>query len=187
MNVHEDLKIFGLLSVLITWLAITYILLRRPRDAAKSISHHAATGDKDYKIFAVLMTLGVISMLVFMTLWLVPVFRLPVIFTVIALLAVVLELIATWVPLTTGRKYVIHQGCSYGAAFLIPVILLLLAFSEGLPDAPRYISLAAVILMLTFMALFKLAKKTRDNYLWFQSLYVLAFHISLLAVAYLGD
>ncbi|HYH75455.1 MAG TPA: hypothetical protein VD735_05860, partial [Candidatus Saccharimonadales bacterium] len=109
MHGDEFFQLAGVASVLTTWLAIGYILLRQPRDPAQSISHHAAKNDADYKTFAVLMTVGVLAMLCYMVQWLAPTLDLPPLFIVVASTAVVLELIATWVPLRAGRAYAIHQ------------------------------------------------------------------------------
>jgi len=176
-------RVVGVVSVLVTWLAISYILLRQPRNPAQSISHHAARGDKDYLIFAGLMTVGVLALFLYMVKWLAPTFNLPTAFTVITCVAVGLELIATWVPLTEGRKYTIHQACSYGAAFLLPILLVQLLFAEGLPVLAWYSALAAVLVMIAFMALFKLYKPSRMRYLWYQSIYVFMFHLAVLAPA----
>jgi hypothetical protein len=184
MDSIESFKIAGPVSVLITWLAIAYILLRQPRDISKSISHHAARRDKDYKIFAVLMTIGVLLMLLFITKWLQPMLRLPDVFLLVAGIAILLELIATWVPLTEGRSYSIHQFCSYGAAILVPIVLLFLAFSGHITGIAKFINFAAIVIIVAFMGLFIFVKKTHKHYLWYQTVDILIFHISILAVAY---
>src|SRR4051812_49388226 len=117
MQVTESFKILGPLSVLISWSAISFVLFARPRDITKSISHHAAMRQKEYIIYAVALTVAVICMYLFLIKWFAPVFMLSGVFRVIVTLAIVSELLATWVPLTEGLKFIVHQISSYGAAF----------------------------------------------------------------------
>jgi len=159
-------------------------LLRIPRDAAHSISHHAAQRKKEYRIFALGMTASLVCMTVFVTKWLVPSLQLPGYLTAVFIIAILLETITTWVPLKEGRQFAIHQWCSYGTAVIIPVILILLAVSPKIRGLAFYIDIAATGFIFTFWLMFFFIKKAREQYLVYQSLYITAFHCALLSIAF---
>jgi len=180
----EWYKIFGVLSVFLTWSSVAYILLRIPRAAAHSISHHAAQRKKEYRIFVLGMTTSLICMTLFVIKWLAPSLQLPGYLIAVFLVAILLETIATWVPLTEGRQFAIHQWCSYGTAVIIPVILILLAVSPRVRGLAFYIDIAATVFIFAFWLMFFFIKKTREHYLVYQSLYIAAFHCALLSIAF---
>jgi hypothetical protein len=64
MTTNDWFKACGLLSVLLTWSAIAFVIYRAPRDLSKSISHHAALQKREYRVFAVTMTLALCLMYV---------------------------------------------------------------------------------------------------------------------------
>lgn len=186
MESLEGYKILGLLSVILSWAAIGIVLIGRPRDISKSISHHAAQRDGAYKVFAVIMTASLLLMLFFIVKWLIPAFRLPGIIIFISSVAVLLQLIATWVPLTEGKKYTIHHLCSNGSAGLIPFIPLSLMLSGHVRGAGAIINIVAFLVMMSLWYLFWFVPQSHRHYLWYQNVYILVFHTSLMTVSYLS-
>jgi hypothetical protein len=185
MMIDESYKLFGVFSVLLTWMAIGYVMLTIERDIAKSISHHASQKRKNYIIFCVLMIMSLIAMLIFMVKWFIPAFNLPLFFSCTVMLAVLLELVTTLVPLTHGWRFVSHQVASYGAALLLPVLLFMLTFSPDIPEASIYIVFVSLIAQLVLLSLFFLVPRIRRHYLIYQSMYVFFFHFGIVAVAFL--
>jgi hypothetical protein len=184
MLTPEWYKLFGLFSVLICWASIGYVLVRIPKNLSQSISHHAAQRKHEYTVFALGMTVALILMAIFAIQWVVPTLRLPTYFTVTFILAVILETITTWVPLTEGIRFTIHQWCSYGTAASIPIILIFLALSPNIGSLALYTDIFAIAVIIVFWVMFFFIKKAGEKYLIFQNLYIAVFHFALLAVAF---
>lgn len=186
MHPADNLKILGIISVVLTWLSIGYIMYVTPRELSRSISHHAALNKRPYYLFAIGMTISVVLMYIFMIWWLIPALLLPAWFSILVVAVIVLELVTTWIPLTVGWKYTAHQTCSYGAALLIPVLLFVIAGSSVISDAARAVTYAAIGTMFVFLCLFLFVKAVHKHYLLYQSLYVAVFHVALLAAVYIN-
>lgn len=176
------MKIFGIFSILLTWVAILLVLTRTSREMSKSISHHAALKRPEYYIFALLMTISVISMWVFMVYWVVPALQLSIGFTVLFSIAATLEIITTLIPLTSGWRRKVHETTSYGAALLVAVMIGWILTSPVLSTAATSICLIAIVGMIVFFLLYFFVKSTHKHHLVYQSLYVALFHLSLLTL-----
>jgi hypothetical protein len=176
------LPALGVISILLTWLAIGFILLVTTRDLTMSVSHHAALEKRNYFIFCVLMTISLGLMGMFMYCWFIPTFALPMIFGVIVGVAILLELITTWIPLTEGWKYTVHQSCSYAVAALIPFLAIFMVLSPRISTISLYACLAMLGVMSYLTYLFVFVKSARQHYLVYQNVYVAAFHISILSM-----
>lgn len=184
MHSEDYFRLFGLLSVVLTWLSIGYILTTIERDLSKAISYHAAMQRKNYRIFSVLMSTSLVVMGVFMFMWFIPTLHLSVLFSSMIVLALLLEFVATLVPLSNGWRSTVHQIMSYGTSLLLPILLLMLVLSGMLSGTAFCIAFGSFMLMLFIWFLFIFIKKTHGCYLIYQSIYILAFHTALIAVAY---
>ena len=180
-----DAKLFGIASVLLTWLAIGFILYATERDMKRSVSHHAAVKARNHLVFGSTMTASLVSMFLFMYWWFIPHFHLPAAFSTIVGVALLLELATTWVPLTTGWKYTFHQTASYGAAALIPFLLFITLYSPYISRFAVYVCIASLATMVYLLYLFIFVKSARLRYLVYQTAYIAVFHISILATTYL--
>lgn len=182
MQHQAYLQILGIVSIILTWLAIAFILLNVERNLEKSVSHHVATKKSNHIIFSIVMSASLLCLSIFVYFWLIPSYSLSGIFSAVIGLAILLEYVTTWIPLTTGWRYVVHQLCSYGAACLLPILMFLVVRSPKISSIPRYISLGALCVMIALLCLFIFVKATRRHYLIYQNIYVIAFHISLLSM-----
>lgn len=178
------LQTIGILSIVLTWCAITFILLVTARVLEKSVSHHAAMKKNNHIIFAILMTTSLVLMSIFIYFWLIPVYNLSAIFGAVVGLAILLELVTTWVPLTVGWRHTVHQACSYGAAFLLPILMILIILSPDVSSVSTWISVFSLSVMVVLLHLFVFVKSVRRHYLIYQNIYILAFHISILSMIY---
>lgn len=181
------MQIIGVISVILTWCAIAFILLVNLRVLEKSVSHHAAMDSKNHFIFAILMSVSLIALSAFIYFWLIPAYNLSILFVIVVSLAIVLEFITTWVPLTSGWRHTVHQICSYGAALLLPVLTILTALSPGVSNITMWVSFGSLGVMLALLCMFVFVKSVRRHYLIYQNIYILAFHISLLSTLYSGQ
>jgi hypothetical protein len=185
MQTDNFFQIYGMVSIALTWLAISFVLLITERNLARSVSHHAAVKSGNHLIFGLIMTASLVTMCVFMYGWFIPSFNLPLPFALVVGLAILLEFITTWIPLTVGWRYVTHQLCSYGAALLIPVLLVFMLLSPKISGLSMVICIGSLALMSFLLYLFLFVKSAHSRYLVYQNIYIAAFHISILSVAYI--
>lgn len=184
MQVIESFRYVGVLASLTAWLAIVVVLYRSPIVKSKSISKHVATSRQTWLLFAPIETTALVLFYVFMVKWLIPVLVLPTAFTILVTFALLLELVTTWVPDTTGAKHRIHHYTAYGAALLIPVVTLFIATASLTPNLAKVIAYLCTALSLFIIALFVVGKDTREKHLIYQSIYFACFHIPILAVIF---
>ena len=175
----------GIISIILAWCAISYILLVTTRALDKSVSHHVAINNSNHIIFALLMTVSLTFMGIFIYFWLIPTYSLSTLFAVVVGLAIFLEFVTTWIPLTVGWKHSVHQACSYGAAFLMPILIIIL-LSSGLSGVAMWVNICSLSLMLVLLYLFVFVKSVRRHYLVYQNIYILAFHAALLSMIYIA-
>ena len=175
----------GLLSLIFTWLAILIVLCNNPREFHKSISHHAVKRLRIYRVFALLVSLALLLMFGFLVLWLIPAFSIATPLTALFTIALLMELMTTWVPLTEGKKFHIHNTLSYGTALLMPIIYLGIIFTTPLPALALIIMCVALAIMLTLLGMFFMVPKSLEKYLTYQSIYIAAFQLAIVVLPFL--
>jgi hypothetical protein len=182
----EHLALSGSVSVLTIWFAIGYVLLRQRNSLklSESISHHAARSSTDHKVYAIVMSFGLVTVWLFIFVGLANAYGLPALFTIVVSTAIVLELFATWVPLTEGRSYIAHQLSSYLVAALLPAMLLMILIWSELLYFARIVALSSMLLMFLIGLIFAFIPSARRYYLIYQALYIFLFHVSLIILVF---
>lgn len=172
----------GLLSFILMWFAIFYVLYKNPRELSKSISHHAAKDTSAYRVFAVIMTAALLLLTAYLFLYLIPAANLHAFLVSLFVIAVILELLTTWIPLSDDRRLHPHAILSDTAAFLMPVITTGLALSGHLKSAALTVAYIGLVIMIGLIVIFFTVPKAREKYLVYQSVYVLAFLLTIVLV-----
>ena len=187
MEPVESYKIFGLLSTIVSTLAALFIMLHGSRDKSKSISLHAAVVKKrSYAMYAFLFILATILFSLFCFYWFIPTFHLPFLFTVLLSIMMILLLLTILIP-ESGKWIKTHRIVSYGFAFIMALLVFLLLISPAISSGARIISGICLGWMGITWLLFFFASHKRSiaaHYLFFQSSYLIAFFISIVAVTY---
>lgn len=184
MQVIEGYKYVGIIASFTAWLAIAVVLYGWPVVKSKSISKHVSASRQSWLLFAPIETIALILLYLFMISWLIPILELSNVFLVLVTIALLLELITTWVPDTSGIKHKIHHYTAYTAALLVPVVTLFIAASALTPTIAKVIAYICTLIALGIVGLFLFAKNTREKHLIYQSIYFACFHISMLAVIF---
>ena len=179
MLLSEFYSYAGLLSFGLTWFAILYVLYKNPREFSKSISHHAAKDSKVYRLFAIIMSSALFFLVIYLFLFLVPTLDLHIFVVILFLIAILIELLTTWIPLTDDRKFHPHTILSNTAAFLMPVITLGYAIFTRLNSALLSIAYTGLVVMIGLLIIFFTIPKARKIYLIYQSIYVAAFQLTV--------
>ncbi len=177
-------KLLGLIPLVISWVTGAYVIFWYRADRSKSISQHATQTSATLRFFGALLILTGITFYTWLLYWFIPTLRLPSIFTVIATIVAILTVIAAIVPDTYGWNSKIHRAAAYGVALL----LLPLSFIVSTRLHYNSVALTIVLLCMTYMISacigFWLVKHARRHYLFFQSLYIVAFQLIIITAAY---
>jgi hypothetical protein len=178
-------KYSGVLSIILIWVVILFILNKWKPTKHKSISQHAAASREAFIIYTLFISLALLLFTLFVFKWLIPTYHLRGQFSVLAAITIVAEFVTVETPDNGGWKSKIHNPCAFGVALLLPVLLFMLTTSSSLDIAVRTISGLAFVGMLIMLVLFVLKPKTHEKYLVYQSLYYLLFHIPILGAIFI--
>lgn len=175
----------GLASFILMWFAILYVLYKNPRELHKSISHHAAKDVRTYRTFAVSMSLALTFLTAYLFLFLTPAVNLHGFIIGLFVIAIILELLTTWIPLTDDRKFHPHAILSNAAAFFMPLITIGLVLFGRLSGAALTVACVGLASMIGLLVIFFTVPKARKLYLIYQSMYIIAFLLTIVLVPFL--
>lgn len=179
-------KHVGLVLIILTWMGLIFLIKKWPGNKSMTLSQHAAPNKNSRLFYLLLFLITLPPFYLFITNWLVPNLSLPVIYTYVAGLAIVSQIIAAVVPDNGGLKTKIHNLGAYGmATLLIPLTGLILISSAGIVTK-SLAAIATVYLVVVWLLHFFWLEKIQPHYLYFQSIYIAAFHAVILAATYIG-
>lgn len=184
MNPPEIYKVFGPISVIITGLAIAIMMYKWRGDKNMLISDNAAVNRSSYLFMLTVQSITLPMLLLFWAKWLVPTLELPSFFTILAGLACLGLLVAAWIPAAKGWKHKVHGLFAYGAAALVPPMLVMLYLSPKISLLARYMALAVFFYVLVVIAIFTVFKGRVGKYFYLQTGYIFLFALTTLVAAY---
>lgn len=187
------MKWLGLLSVILCWAGIGYIIKRWHNPDLRTISKHAAQDKHNLIVFAsLLIGLGLLFY-GWVMLWLVPTEQPSQKFVILISLTMVFQILTSLLPDTTKRLSLLHRIAAYSMAFLYLPTSLSLAVSVHMTSAGVNVMWLIILMMSSIGSLFlvgiavggRLWASLRPNYLYFQATYILLFQCTFLVAAYL--
>jgi len=186
MNPPEIYKLFGPLSVAITGIAIIIMVNTWKGDKGVTISQNAASNRSSYLMMLVVQTITLPMLFLFWTKWLAPTLELPILFSVFAGLVCLGLMLAAWIPDIKGWKSTAHRLFAFGAASLVPPMLIMLYLSSNISSFTKYMALLVFIYDVAVIILFTLLRKGKSKHLYFQAAYIFLFALTTLAAAYIA-
>jgi len=182
-NPDINFKLFGLLSIVIVWAGLFFLLYKWRGNKSMSFSLHAAQtrGGQIYYFLLFLITLPLFY--VFILKWYIPTFDLPNAFTYLVTAGVLGQLLAVIVPAVNGQKEQIHNFGAYLMAFTMIPLSVFIAFAD-IPALVRILAVAGIIYMIGSGFLYIYSKRARSNYLYFQAMYIALFHVIIISSTY---
>lgn len=184
MQVEESYKYVGVVASFTAWLAIAAVLYSWPIVRSKSISKHVSAYKKAWLLFAPVETLALLLFYVFMIKWFIPALALSSLYKILVTLALILELVTTWVPDTDGIKHKVHHFTAYSAAWILPLLNILIVTSTAASMAVKVAAAFSAMIMITIIYKFLITKTAREEHLIYQSVYFACFHIPLLTAIF---
>lgn len=189
MLVTENFKHLGLISILVAWFSMVYLVYKWRGESSMSLSEHAAAHKPAYYWSATTLTLAWLLFYLFTIKWLIPSLGLPSAALYVITLATIGDLTAIWVPEGNDLRGKIHKISAYGMAVLFIPFTMLIFLSPHISPAASLVALASLIYMTLTTGLFIYGFKTQANYLnyylYFQTSYILVFHLAVLAAVYI--
>lgn len=175
---------FGLIAVGLSWLIGGLIIWKWRIDNTKSISEHAASHRTAFLLCGVVLSIIGPLFYLWILKYLVEPLELGSVFVAIMGLAIALQFATGLVPDVPGWKRKVHRFTAYGMAALFFPLAVMLTLHSGISTIAFVVGIGSVGYMVLGWFLFNFVPKSRENYLIFQSLYIIVFQLQILAVAY---
>jgi len=185
METIEAYKALGPISILPFWIITGFMVYKWRGDRSMSLSQHAALNKTTYLLFAITLTVEGFLFYLFNIKWLIPTFHFPKTFTVLLVIALISQFILAWIPDAGNLRKWIHKISAYTESGFLQIMLFFILTSQYVSVFSREISVFILCLMLVIAYLLIFVKKAHKNYLIYQSLYVMVFHIAILIISYI--
>ena len=182
--IDENYRYVGVLATFLAWLGIGVVLWIWPVVRSKSISTHVSAYKAAWLIFAPIETAALLLLYLFMLNWFIPILGLSTMYIVLLTIALLLELITTWVPDTSGLKHKVHRITAYSAALMLPLLIIPVALSPIVPLIPKLLAYISLAVMGYILYLLFAIQAARKKHLIYQSVYFACFYIPILAVVF---
>jgi len=149
-----------------------------------SISQHAASAQGAQWLFAGTLIIGGSVFYYWLLGWFTPRLHLTTLFVVLLSITIFAQVITAIIPDTDKWKRMVHRVAAYGMAVLYFPLAILILLNTASVSAKVAESISLLYMVIAFV-LFVFLAKAKERYLIFQSLYVIAFQVIILAAAYL--
>jgi hypothetical protein len=176
-------KLLGLLSIIIVWTGLLFLLYKWRGNRSMSFSLHAAQTKSGQIYYFFLFIIVLPLFYLFIIKWLAPTLNLNNNFTYLIGLGVVGQLLAVLVPALPGRRMQIHNFGAYLMAFTMIPVSLFIAFAT-VPFLVSLVAALGAIYMVVATILLLTVKRSHAYYLYFQAAYIATFHVIILLSSY---
>ena len=180
----ESFKSFGLISILLGWIGLAFLICKWRGKTSMSLSQHAALTKSSFSFFISIFVITIPLFYLFILKWFVPAFDLPRLFINLILIGFLFQIIYVVIPDKNGISGLLHKFFAYSFAFLLIPLNIMIFTSSNLSPIGRFVSFASTLYMIFGLTLLLWKKGKFTYYLYFQILYVLCFHASILAATY---
>ena len=169
--------------MMLVGLTAWFVLSRGPKQRHRSLSMHVADKHSTFLFFALVSTIGVGLMYIFMTQWFAPSLHLHPAFYVVMLTGLFCQLIAAWIP-ASGRREYIHSVFAYTMAVTMPLILAFVVISPVIAFWLKIWVGLTIIGMAQQLALLVLTPEIKQKYLFRQLGYIASFYITITLIIF---
>lgn len=167
-----------LLQILLLSGGLLFVVRKWPGGLHMTFSQHAAVSRRSTQFYSLLFLITLPLLLWFFTHWLVPEKHLPVTFLVFAWIAVIFQILCTFVPEVGGLKTLIHRIFAGISGIALLPLVTIIAFSPSASKPVQVIALSSLLLMLVILGIaFTCQKRFRWALLLQVGYYVLFFTV----------
>ena len=177
----------GLVSIILVVCAGFYTMRRWPMERRRSFSENIARDNLSRLLFGSYMTVVTLLFYTFLLFWLGPSLGVGSTYYILTTASLILQLVLSWVPATTGRSMSAHNTAAYGIALIMPVVVavILLTAAIEISIMQMIISWIFILFAAVIFFLFLFVPTARKNFLYFQLTYFVGYWLVMLAFTYL--
>lgn len=173
-----------LLTLVLSILGLGFLIIKWPGGIHMTFSQHAATNRSSKIFYSSLFMIALPILMVFFSAWFVPEKSLPVAFLWFAGIAVVFQIVCTWVPEDGGTRTVVHRILTSISGIAMLPLVAIVAMAPNLSIFVRITSLMVLLLMIALLGIALKNQKGYERALLLQVGYYSAFFLSILSATY---
>ena len=175
----------GLISILLTWAGLLFLIRKWKGNPSMTFSQHAAKtkNSQSYYFFLWLVCLPLFYW--FMLSWFTPEFGFGLLFKVLVTLGSASLLVAAAVPETKGKQEQIHRISAFAMAYFMLPIVIMIGFSPFVAGSAKILADVFAAIMLAEILFLSHHKRKHPKMLYIQASYVAMFHIAIIAATYI--
>lgn len=174
-----------LLTIALLIAGLAFTVLKWRGGMHMTFSQHAAATRTSKIYYALLFLITLPILMLFIVEWYVPTNNLPNMFIWFATIAVIFQIVCTWVPEEGGIKTTIHRALTGISGIALLPLVLLIAISSNLSVLVRGVAWGMLVLMIILLGIALINQKGYRYALLLQIGYYTAFFITIVVSTYL--
>ncbi|HSW81162.1 MAG TPA: hypothetical protein VLG40_02080 [Candidatus Saccharimonas sp.] len=176
-------RLTGFAAIILLCGAASYVLYRYPRQHHRSLSMHIGDQRETILLFAGVTTPATILLYVSLTFWLAPKLGVNnVLFQSLLIPAVVCQILAAWIPHTTGWRVVAHTFFAYSMAFFMMLLVIYFCTLSTLGPIARATALLTATYMIVCLGILQFLAPVKRKFLFYQLSFVGGFCATILVI-----
>lgn len=176
-------RLAGLLAIILLCAAASYVLYRYPRQHHRSLSMHVGDQRETILLFAAATTPATILLYVSLTFWLAPTLHVnTILFQALLIPAAACQILAAWIPHTTGWRVIAHTIFAYTMAFFMMLMVIYFCTLPALGIVAKFTALLAATYMIICLAVLQFLAAVRRKFLFYQLSFIGGFCATVLVI-----
>jgi len=176
----------GLLSFTMLALGLIFTALKLPGGLDKTFSQRVANNRVAEILYSLLFIVALTLLYVFFAEWFVPSFNIPRYILIFAAVAIISQILCTWVPERGGTMTLVHRLLTGISGVSLLPMMFIVANAEGMCTGLRILAWIAFVGMILLFVTALLNQKGFKYALLLQVGYYAVFFVVILSVTYRG-
>ena len=175
----------GLLSFIVLAVGLGFTALKLPGGFSKTFSQRVANNRVAEILYSLLFIVALPILYLFFAVWFVPSLNMPQYFLLFVAIAVIFQILCTWVPERGGKMTTIHRVLTGISGIALLPIVFIIATVGSISTGIKLIAWAALTAMVVLLIVALLNQKGFKYALLLQVGYYLLFFAVVLLVTYI--
>lgn len=185
MAPDDSFKYFGLLSLILLFFGLSFIVIKWPRGRQYTFSQHIAQYTSSILYYILLFSIALPLLVLFFLEWFSPTFGMAWWFTIWLILAAIFQLLCAFIPEVGRRRVIWHKWLAGISAFCLQPPILIVTLASQFQTIDRVIAGVSFATMFTLMIFMTINRAQHSNFLAIQAGYYVAFFAPFIAISYL--
>lgn len=174
-----------LIDIVLLIAGLAFVLVKWPGGKHMTFSQHVAVSRASQVYYSLLFLVTLPLLLWFFVGWLVPEKGLPVSFTWFAVIAVLFQILCTFVPETGGRRTTMHRLLTGISGVAMLPLVVIIAMAADLSTSVHLVAWLGLTIMASLLGIALANQKGFPWALWLQIGYYAVFFVVMLSATYL--